>query len=394
MIQYFKRHVCIVQNVELGSTFALSVFITNLLKCSLTTNTHIDLIVANATDAPQELLNRVNGLYITKTSLYSIIDNVLFSIKVLFFLKKIHKKNRIDIIHCIRPNSSLLGAVLFKVFIFQKIKIIYNVRSPWIDVAVLRKHINPIYASIFRTIAYFSEYILSKFVWRFVFVSNTLRDLYIKKLRLKNKEVFVIPPGVDTQQFHYVRCEEIKKSLAGSPKNIVIGFVGGFAYERDLIFIVQAFKHLLAHHSQYKLVFVGDGPAKNDLESLSHSLGISKSIIFTGRVQHDDVPKYISSLDVGICHLPDNLAYRCSFPLKILEYLACNVPVLASDIIAHREIAKELSNVYLYNFSVDSFIEKLLEISFNTKKSSHEAREAIQAYDWTVLAKQYNTIYD
>lgn len=394
MTKKTRKHVCVVQNIELGTTMALSVFITNLTKNFPVDKASIDLIVADASKAPQELIEHVEKIYSINTTLYSIKDNLFFSLWAFRVLTKIHKRNQIDIIHCIRPNSSLLAAVLFKLFTYRKAKIIYNIRSPWIDVAVMRKHINPIFSSVFRTVAYFSEYVLSKFIWRFVFVGRPLRDYYVQKLKLKNKNTFVIPPGVDTTEFHYVPSDDLRKIWKGDSGKILIGFVGGFAIERDLSFVIRAFMQLLTVDSRFKLIFVGDGPAKSDLEKLSKDLRISQSVVFTGRVNHDDIPKYISALDIGICHLPNTLAYRCSFPLKILEYLSCGVPVLASDIVAHREIANVLDGVRLYSFTSKSWVDEVIRLSHNLIKPLPAIEGEIQKYDWKVLANQYHTIYD
>lgn len=389
-----KKHICIIQNVELGTTEALSVFLTNITKNFSADTTIVDLIVSDASRSPKDLIEQVHTIYTTRTKLYSILDNFIFSLKTFTFLRKIQKALYVDVLHCIRPNSSLLGAVFFKFFINPQVKIIYNVRGPWIDVAILRKHVNPLFSRLFKHVAYFSEFVLSKFVWRFVFVSIPLRDFYSRKLKLKSEKTFVIPPGVDLSHFFYKKDSDMKRMLFNNQHDIVIGHVGGLAFERDLSFLIQAFQQLHQTDSNYKLVFVGDGPAKKQLETLSSKLELSQSILFTGSVNRENVPKYLSALDIGICHLPDTLAYRCSFPLKVLEYLACGLPVLASNIIAHAEIAKSLDNVHLYDLSLESLAKKIVFLSQDKNNLQHQVQDKIRQYDWSVLAKRYDQIYD
>jgi len=384
-----KMHICVIQNVELGTTEALSVFLTNIAKGLSSNGAVVDLIVSNASEAPKELVHQVHSIFTTGTKLYSIFDNLKFSITAFFILRRIQKISNLDIIHCIRPNSSLLGATLFKVFVKHDAKIIYNVRSPWIDVAVLRKHIRPVFSWMFKHLAYFSEFVLSKFVWRFVFVSKPLLDYYSKMLHLSDSKTIVIPPGVDTEHFVHCPTDEIKKKLRKGPDNIFIGHVGGLSYERDLTFIIEAFKKIFEKDKRYRLVFVGDGPAKDMLQALSNDLGIGEFVIFTGKVVRDDVPKYMSILDIGISHLPDNLAYRCSFPLKILEYLSCKVPVVASDIVAHRDILNSIRGVFLYEFTIDSFVKTIVQVSKNVSNADYFIESQIQKYNWSVLAERY-----
>ena len=70
----------------------------------------------------------------------------------------------------------------------------------------------------------------------------------------------------------------------------------------------------------------------------------------------------MAALDIGFCHLPNNPVFRHSYPMKILEYLACGIPVLASDIPAHREIAKHLKGIYIYRSPSElvSYIQETL----------------------------------
>ena len=71
--------------------------------------------------------------------------------------------------------------------------------------------------------------------------------------------------------------------------------------------------------------------------------------------------------------------------MKVLEYLACGVPVLASDIKAHRDIGQQLEGVFLYRDGPD-----LLKIIRN---SNQRVYQDLESFSWSGIAKTYQEIY-
>ncbi|MDF1540661.1 MAG: glycosyltransferase [Candidatus Thorarchaeota archaeon] len=111
--------------------------------------------------------------------------------------------------------------------------------------------------------------------------------------------------------------------------------------------------------------------------------------IFLGRVPHGEVSSLIADLDYGVCHLPETPLFNTSFPMKVLEYLACGTPVLMSNMPAHVEIAKQLSGTIIYDFSSLSFAES---INDSTSKAKVDLAD-IQRFSWDAIAKQLQSFY-
>lgn len=388
-----KKNVFIIENTELGSCLPLSVYLTELLKnYVIQEKLNLNLIIAKSESIPEEIKNKVPKIHQIDASLYSLKDNLKFSLGTFKILRKENKKQRINIIHCLYPNSSLLGTVLFKILCNWEVKIIYDVRSPWIDMSVERGYINKFIAPIYKTLLYLEEFLLCRFVNYFVFITEGLKRYYAKKIFLNNKKTIVIPSGVDTNQFTF-RKGDIRQKYRIKNNELLLGMVGTLGEERELDFVIKAFKNLLQVDKRYKLMIVGDGAAKKELEKLSKDLKINGYTIFTGKIDHQLIPKYISSFDMGICHLPDIFIFRQSFPLKILEYLSCGIPVLASNIKAHQEIAKNLRDIYIYNLEESDFIKTINRVNLN-KPSLINKERLKNNYDWGSLSKKYNLIYE
>lgn len=90
-----------------------------------------------------------------------------------------------------------------------------------------------------------------------------------------------------------------------------------------------------------RLVFLGYGPEKARLQSLSAQLGLRDRIIFLHPVPPDEVLEYASGATVGVTLLQDTcLNHRYALPNKLFDYLAAGVPVLASNLPEIRAIVQ------------------------------------------------------
>ncbi len=388
------KNIFIVQNTDLGNVLPLSINLTNLLINFVSSpRFNLNLIVSRSESIAAEIEKNFSNIFQIPTSLYSIKGNIQFSLSALKILIRQHRKRRIDIIHCLYPNSSLLAAVLFKSLFNWHVKVIYEVRSPWIEMSCARGHVNRYFAPVYKTILYTEEYLLTRVVNFFIFISDGLDKYYSDKLHIISKNKKVIPTGVDTKQLTFKKENTIREQHGIKDNEILFGVIGTLGIERKLTLLVNALSELLKQNEKYKLMFVGDGSAKKDLERISRNLNIRDNVIFTGRVNHQLASEYISSFDIGICHLPDIFIFRHSSPLKILEYLSCGIPVLATNIMAHQEIADGLKNIYLYNLTVDDFLNSVSSVSLNKPYTGNE-EYLKKNYDWNSLSMKYISIYN
>lgn len=382
-----KKRIFIVQNTPLNEPLPLSVYLTGLLSNYKKSKEYeFNLIVSKSKDIPKEITKTFNKIYHLNTSTYSVKDNMKFSLETYKILKKENKKSKVDIVHCLYPNSSLLGAVLFKSLNKWKTKIIYDVRSPWIEMSIERGFINKYLSNIYKTIIYAEEAFLCKFVRSFMFITPGLAGYYKEKVGIgKNQIVYDSPSGVDLKVFKRTKSN-IRSKYRILKGEILVGSVGGITNERKPWEILEVFASLIKEDKRIKLMLIGGRDAIDNLKELSKKLKIEKNIIFTGNIPHNEIPKYISAFDWGLAQLPNNFIHRNNFSLKILEYLACGIPVLASKIKSNEEIAKKINEVYIYRNSKD--IKSILN-----KHSKFVMPENIKDYSWPSLVDKYWRMY-
>jgi len=377
--------ICIAQNVNISEHLALSTYLRSISGyLAKKDNIEASLVTLKGLQTPKHLPKSIK-LYEINGNLYSITGNIRYCLGLYKKLKEINKEKSIDIIHCLYPNSALLGAVLFK-RISPTVKILYDIRSPWIDMSVARGSVSRYIAPFYSKAAYFSEKKLSHHADGFIFITEGLKKFYEDKIKLDSKPANIIPSGIDIELFRKMASKKIKGDYNLSDQNFIIGYVGGISKTRQLDFALRAFSHI--SNVKYRLMFVGEGDDKQNLEKLARELQIQDRVIFTGSVRYEDVPHYISAFDVGLCHLPDVFVFRHSYPMKILEYLACGIPVLASKIEAHENISRELSNVYIYN-SPESFIQQVKEISLERNVPTN-----LDEYRWESICDSIVQMYE
>jgi glycosyltransferase involved in cell wall biosynthesis len=96
--------------------------------------------------------------------------------------------------------------------------------------------------------------------------------------------------------------------------------------------LLQAVPKISKDFPSFHVNIVGEGPLKQEYESVCRRLGIANRTKFEGHVPHDEVSNVISSARVAVAPYKSFPGFRFSSSLKILEYLASGTPVVVSNV--------------------------------------------------------------
>lgn len=139
----------------------------------------------------------------------------------------------------------------------------------------------------------------------------------------------VVPNGVERELFAELPSLRSARAEFDLPvDSTIVGFTGALRPWHGLEVALEALTTL---PEPTMLAIVGDGPLRAELEALALRLGVAHRVRWLGRVPHDRVPTFLAALDVAIAPYPELASFAFS-PLKLYEYLAAGVPVVASDV--------------------------------------------------------------
>ncbi|HLO71148.1 MAG TPA: N-acetyl-alpha-D-glucosaminyl L-malate synthase BshA [Flavipsychrobacter sp.] len=152
-------------------------------------------------------------------------------------------------------------------------------------------------------------------------VSDNLKDETFRHFNIE-KEIIVIPNFVDTDRFQHSNKEHFKKMLAPNGERI-LAHVSNFRKVKRVEDVVTMFEKV---HKQLpsKLLMIGDGPERQNIEEYCRTLNICSDIRFLGK--QDQVDEILSITDLFV--LPSQYE---SFGLSALEAMACGVPVISTN---------------------------------------------------------------
>jgi len=119
----------------------------------------------------------------------------------------------------------------------------------------------------------------------------------------------------------------------GQPVVITIGRLVPWKGIGELIELVPA---LVEKYPDFKLLVVGDGPENDKLKKLCHEIGAEPHVIFTGKVSHEQTLSFLKNSDIFVL----NSRYE-GLPHTVIEAMACQCPVVATNIGGTREVVDD-----------------------------------------------------
>ena len=212
---------------------------------------------------------------------------------------------------------------------------------------------------------------------------------YLAKKGIERSKMMPYPNGIDMRRFSSAGGEEIRKRYRLEDSNVII-YVGTMEKERYLDVLIRAFSKVREKKENVKLLMVGDGRDKTNLEKLANDLRIRDDAIFTGQVYFDVVPNFIAAADIGVSPVPPLDFYKLSSPIKMFEYMAMGKPVVANEEIPEQEeVIRESGGGILVKFEEESFANGIVELLNNSEMAKEMSRKGQK---WVVKNRSYEIL--
>lgn len=209
-------------------------------------------------------------------------------------------------------------------------------------------------------------------------VSKVLIGLGVNKDTLA-----VIYNGIDLEKFsnakHYDRSE-----LGYDDEDILLVMVAAFRREKNHGLVIRSLRELEA---RYKLLLVGDGYMKSQIESEVNELNLTDRVKFLGN--RSDVERILKTCDIGVLS-----SHWEGFGLAAVEAMASGLPVVASDVPGLAEVVKG-GGVLFAADDVEDFISKIVSLEkkdyYNEMK--YRCMDKAENYDLSKTANQLMQLY-
>lgn len=244
--------------------------------------------------------------------------------------------------------------------------------------------------------SFFHNYILRKNLLAADMVCSTSHAMAVqtKKVCSQLNEIPVTPFGVDTNIFKPMpQYRDHRYITIGTVKTLANNYgidtlLHAFAFAK-----YQIEKRDIDISSRLRLMIVGGGPQEYELKELAKKLKIYDRCIWTGQVQHKDVPLYLNQLDIYIA-----LSRSESFGVAIIEASACKIPVIVSNVGGLPEVVKNgVTGIIVKKDAPQEAGESIIDLIFDIEKRHSLGEEGrhwvLNSYEWrkcaTTMEKNY-----
>ena len=182
---------------------------------------------------------------------------------------------------------------------------------------------------------------------------------------IPEEKITVVPNAVDPEELRPVPRDPALRARWGlGERDFVVGFIGSFYHYEGLDLLLHAIALLRGgdgalggggrpatagddsrftiHDSRsFRLLLIGGGQEDERLRSLARDLGVADRVVFAGRIPHAEVPAAYAACDALVLPRRSIRLTELVTPLKPLEAMALDTPVIASDVGGHKELVRD-----------------------------------------------------
>jgi len=325
-------------------------------------------------------LNRfLDNIYFHEVELYQypLFEFPIYTDALASKIIDVAKFNKLDIIHVHYAIPHATSAILAKMILNNKIKVITTLHGTDITLVGLE----PSFTPVVRFGIEASDGVTA--------VSKYLRETTISTYNI-NRDIEVIPNFVDTNIFRPEKNLALRKKIAPGDEKILI-HVSNFRRIKRVQDVVKVFE-IVRRKIKSKLVLVGDGPERGDVENLCRTLKLYDDVIFLGK--QEALHEILCAGDIFI--LPSQME---SFGLSALEAMSCGLPVIATNVGGLPEVVLHGETGYLTEIGnverMASYVIELLEDKNKYTEFSEKARlRAEKFFDKDLIIPKYENFYE
>jgi glycosyltransferase involved in cell wall biosynthesis len=219
-----------------------------------------------------------------------------------------------------------------------------------------------------------------------VLVSNLpSKEIMKSYYKIDEEKISIVPNGVDLSFF---------KTKNRDPNKIV--FSGVMYHHRGLDVLLEAAPKIVKEIPETKLVLLGDGPEMKKLKEIVKQKNLDSNVEFKGWIDRKDIPEHLSNASIGIGPLKRTIVTENALPIKVLEYMASSLPIIAKTGTLPDDVLKDNENGWFVENSSELY-EKIIKLEQNpelVEKMGKNSLNMVQKFSWERIVKSIIDIYE
>jgi putative colanic acid biosynthesis glycosyltransferase WcaI len=198
---------------------------------------------------------------------------------------------------------------------------------------------------------------------RIVVVSPAFKDHLIRYWRVPAEKIATVENGVETDIFRFdPAAAKVREELNVSDR-FLICYIGTMGNAHGLETLIVAAEELQNALPSAIFLLIGEGAEKDQLVKLAAARGLS-NVQFLGQQPRERIPAYVSAADLCLVMLKKTELFKTVIPTKLLEYMACQRPVMvAVDGQARRIVEAAGAGVFVEPEDSKALVKAILDLS-------------------------------
>lgn len=178
-----------------------------------------------------------------------------------------------------------------------------------------------------------AERYLSRITSRVIVDADKVGDFLVNTEKINRNKIELVFNGVDIDKYSNIKINRVSKrlELGITPEQKLIGIVARLSRVKDHKNLLDAHSAIIKIIPEARLMIIGDGELRVELENYSEAKGLKNHVIFLGT--RSDIPELLKILDVFVlCSTSEGL------PVTILEAMAAGLPIVATNVGGNPEV--------------------------------------------------------
>lgn len=210
-------------------------------------------------------------------------------------------------------------------------------------------------------------------------LNETMKKTVHSYYKIESEKISIMPNGIDLSQF-------VQRKLA---REKIVIFSGVMYYHRGLDLLLEAAPKIRKNLPEVKFILFGEGPEMEHLRYIVSKNKLEDSVEFKGWAERDTVLQHLSNASIGIGPLNLTPLTTKSIPVKVLEYMASSLPVIARTGTLSDDVLIDGENGYFIS-NADELADKIVSLLQNSQlveRMGAKSQDMVKKFSWENLLK-------